>query len=156
MLLEVQLIYIWLHLDFSGYSDIAVGIGCLIGVATPENFNNPFFARNAVDFWERWHMSLSLFIRRNIFYPLQTALMRMADGRATLAIAGISFTVCFVLCGLWHNIGWPWLAWGLYQAAGLTICTIYREILLDRMGRKGLKALHGQSMDPTGRHRCDV
>jgi D-alanyl-lipoteichoic acid acyltransferase DltB (MBOAT superfamily) len=58
LILEIQLAYIWLYLDFSAYSDIAVGIGRVIGVATPENFNRPYIARNVVDFWERWHISL--------------------------------------------------------------------------------------------------
>ena len=59
VLLEAQLTYIWLYLDFSAYSDMAVGVGRLLGVATPENFNRPYLARNVIDFWERWHISLS-------------------------------------------------------------------------------------------------
>lgn len=137
--LEVQINCLWLFLDFSAYSDIAVGIGGLIGVATPENFNRPYLARNMVDYWERWHISLSLFIRRNIFIPLQLGLMRRTDGRHPLLIASVALAVSFLLCGLWHNIGWNWLSWGAYHAAGLVACNIYREILLKRFGRKGLK-----------------
>src|SRR5262249_12038953 len=70
-LIELQVFYVWLYLDFSAYSDIAVGVGTLIGVATPENFNHPLIARNTIDFWDRWHMSLSQFIRRNLFIPVQ-------------------------------------------------------------------------------------
>jgi D-alanyl-lipoteichoic acid acyltransferase DltB (MBOAT superfamily) len=138
MFLEMQLTYIWLYLDFSAYSDIAVGIGRLIGVATPENFNRPYLARNVIDFWERWHISLSMFIRRNIFFPIQVALMRRTDGRLPLLVASFSFTVTFLACGMWHQIGWAWVAWGLYQAAGLTTCTSYRAVLLNRLGRKGM------------------
>jgi D-alanyl-lipoteichoic acid acyltransferase DltB (MBOAT superfamily) len=138
LFLEVQLSYIWLYLDFSAYSDIAVGIGRLIGVATPENFNRPYLARNVIDFWERWHISLSMFIRRNVFFPIQFALMRRTSGRFPLLVASFSFTVSFLLCGLWHQVNWVWLAWGSIQAVGLIVCNIYRTVLLKRLGRKGV------------------
>jgi alginate O-acetyltransferase complex protein AlgI len=137
-ILEIQLAYIWLYLDFSAYSDIAVGIGRLIGVATPENFNRPYLARNVIDFWERWHISLSMFIRRNVFIPIQLTLVRQTGGRAPLWIASFAFAVSFLLCGLWHSVSWVGVAWGLCQAAGLIICNLYRHWLTKRIGRKGL------------------
>ncbi len=137
-LLEIQLNYLWLFLDFSAYSDVSVGIGRLIGVATPENFNRPYLARNVIDFWERWHISLSQFIRRNVFIPIQLAIMRRWDGRSPLLAASLAFTLSFALCGLWHSINIRWLAWGLYQAAGLIACSAYKQFLLRRLGRKGL------------------
>lgn len=137
-LLEVQLTYIWLYLDFSAYSDIAVGIGRLIGFEAPENFNHPYLARNMVMFWERWHISLSMFIRRNLFIPAQLVMTRYDGGRHPLRIAALAFLVAFVPCGLWHRIGWPWVAWGLYHAAGLTISTAYRQWLTRKLGRKGV------------------
>jgi D-alanyl-lipoteichoic acid acyltransferase DltB (MBOAT superfamily) len=136
--IELQFNYIWLYLDFSAYSDIAVGIGRLIGAATPENFNRPYLARNMIDYWERWHVSLSLFIRRNVFYPLQLALMRASGGSYQLGAASLAFAVSFLLCGLWHQVSWNWLAWGGYHAAGLVVCNAYRAFLLKRLGRKGL------------------
>lgn len=136
--LEVQINYVWLYLDFSAYSDIAVGVGRLIGVATPENFNRPYMARNMSDYWERWHISLSQFIRRNIFMPVQLALMRQTGGRFPLWNASLAFLVSFLLCGLWHNIGWNWLAWGAYHAAGLIVRNLYQHFLLKKLGRKGL------------------
>jgi D-alanyl-lipoteichoic acid acyltransferase DltB (MBOAT superfamily) len=137
--LEVQLNYIWLFLDFSAYSDIAVGTGGLIGISTPENFNRPYLARSIIDFWERWHISLSQFIRRNLFIPIQLALVRRTGGRHPLLIATFAFAFSFLLCGLWHGIGLKWLAWGGYHAVGLIICNLFREYLLKTMGRKGLK-----------------
>lgn len=136
--LEVQINYLWLYLDFSAYSDIAVGIGRLIGVATPENFNRPYLARNMVDYWERWHISLSRFIQRNVFFPMQLALMRATGGRYSLGITSLAFLASFLLCGLWHNIGWNWLAWGAYHALGLIARTLYQHFLLRKLGRKGL------------------
>lgn len=137
--LELQLNYLWLFLDFSAYSDIAVGLGRLTGVATPENFNKPYLARNVIDYWERWHISLSLFIRRNIFVPIQLSLMRATGGRRPLWIASFAFAVSFTLCGLWHNIGWNWFVWGAYHAAGLIVCNLYKHLLTKRLGRKGVE-----------------
>ncbi len=139
VLLEAQLKFLWLYLDFSAYSDVAVGVGRLMGVATPENFDRPYLARNIIEFWERWHISLSLFIRRNIFIPVQLALMRLTDGRRPLQIASLAFTASFLLCGLWHQINLRWLAWGAFHAAGLVACNIYRTRLTRRLGgRKGV------------------
>src|SRR5262249_55313436 len=136
LLWEIQLAYLWLFLDFSAYTDIAVGIGRLIGVATPENLHRPYLARNVIDFLERWHISLSMCVRRHVFIPLQLALMRRTEGRASLGIASFAFLVSFLLVGLWHEVGWVWVAWGLYQAGGLILCNVYRQLLTARLGRK--------------------
>jgi alginate O-acetyltransferase complex protein AlgI len=138
--IEVQFNYLWLYLDFSAYSDVAVGVGRLLGVATPENFNRPFLARNIVDFWERWHISLSLFIRRHLFIPTQLWLVRATGGRRPVLAASVAFTVSFLLCGLWHNVSLPWLAWGASQAVGLVACNLYKRFLITTLGRKGERA----------------
>lgn len=137
-LLEVQFYYLWIYLDFSAYSDIAVGAGGLLGVATPENFNNPLGARNIIAFWERWHISLSSFIRRNIFLPLQLNLMRDADGDHPLRIASICLFVAFLVCGIWHGVSPLFLVWGLFHAIAVILCNAFRHMLLTRLGRKGV------------------
>ena len=139
-LLEVQLNFLWLYLDFSAYSDVAVGLGTLMGVHTPENFNRPYLARNAIEFWERWHISLSQFIRRNLFIPTQMALLRLTDGNFPLVAASGAFLFSFTICGLWHNVTWAWFAWGLVQSAGLIACNLYRVWLNRKLGRKGVKS----------------
>jgi D-alanyl-lipoteichoic acid acyltransferase DltB (MBOAT superfamily) len=139
-ILEAQMFFIWLYLDFSAYSDIAVGIGKLIGVHTPENFNRPYFARNMIAFWERWHISLSLWIRRNLFFPVQIALLRRTDGKKPLLCASIGFVVAFLLCGMWHGIAWNFFVWGAMHASGLVIVNYYRVFLTKRLGSKGVKA----------------
>ena len=139
-IIEAQFYYLWLYLDFSAYSDIAVGIGSLIGVATPENFNNPLVARNIIDYWQRWHITLSQFIRRNIFIPVQVSLVRRSDGKNELVIACVAFFVSFLLCGLWHNVNFRWLLWGAIQAAGLSVCYVFRHYLVKKHGRKWLNA----------------
>ena len=137
---EMQIFYIWVYLDFSGLSDIAKGIGILLGITTPENFNRPYFARNMIDFWERWHISLSQFIRRNIFIPIQLVLMRRTSGTHPLMCACAAMTVSFLLCGLWHQGTWRYLIWGGIHAFGVIATNIYRDRLTRRLGSKGVNA----------------
>jgi alginate O-acetyltransferase complex protein AlgI len=139
LLLEIQVFYIWLFLDFSGLSDIAIGVGALLGLRTPENFNQPYLARNMINFWERWHISLSQFIRANLFTPLQLWLARRAQGRHALWCASGAFTVSFGLCGLWHGLTMRYFLWGLLNAFGLLVTNIYRHYLTRHLGAKGMK-----------------
>lgn len=138
-LLEVQFFFLWLYLDFSAYSDIAIGIGRLIGVPTPENFNQPYLARNVIDFWERWHITLSLFIRRNIFIPLQLFLNRRDGGAKPLLSASIAFTIAFVTCGLWHGLTINFMLWGGVHALGLITTNFYKSYLKKKLGTRGVK-----------------
>lgn len=110
-----------IYFDFSGYTDIALGIAMMLGIKLPENFNAPYKATSIRDFWQRWHMSLSLWIRDYVYIPLgggQRGQLRKA-GNAVLA---------FALCGLWHGASWNFLAWGLYHGAGLAASTYYRKL----------------------------
>jgi D-alanyl-lipoteichoic acid acyltransferase DltB (MBOAT superfamily) len=133
---EVLFFYVWVYLDFSGYSDITVGAGRLMGVATPENFNRPYTARNLVDFWDRWHMSLSRYIYRNLFIPVQLALLRRTGPQAALWCAGVAFSVSFLLCGLWHELSIRWALWGIMHAAGLVTVNWYRTWLQKTLSRE--------------------
>jgi D-alanyl-lipoteichoic acid acyltransferase DltB (MBOAT superfamily) len=133
---EAGLFYLWLYFDFSAYSDITVGAGRLMGVATPENFNRPYLARNLVDFWDRWHISLSRFIYRNLFLPVQLALVRRAGPRYALLCGVAAFFVSFLLCGLWHELNLRWLLWGGMHASGLVVVTCYRAWMQRRLGRE--------------------
>ena len=135
--IETMFFYLWVYLDFSAYSDITVGAGRLMGVATPENFNWPFVARNLIDFWDRWHMSLSRFIYRNLFIPVQLSLLRRTGPQAAIWCAAGAFSVSFLLCGLWHELSLRWALWGLMHAAGLVTVNVYRAQLQKRLGREG-------------------
>jgi alginate O-acetyltransferase complex protein AlgI len=137
---EMNVHFLWLYLDFSAYSDIAVGLGRLMGLATPENFNRPYLARNLTDFWERWHISLSQFIRRHLFVPLQLAFVRQARGRRPLLAASLALGIAFLLCGLWHGLTWPFFAWGALHAVGLVASNLYKELLRRRLGPAGVRA----------------
>jgi D-alanyl-lipoteichoic acid acyltransferase DltB (MBOAT superfamily) len=139
-IIEAQMFFIWLYIDFSAYSDIAVGVGRLIGVATPENFMRPYFARNIINFWERWHISLSMWIRRNLFFPVQVGLLRRTGGKHPLLCASAGFIVAFLLCGMWHDIAWAFFVWGCMHASGLIIVNLYRNFLNKKLSSKGVKA----------------
>jgi D-alanyl-lipoteichoic acid acyltransferase DltB (MBOAT superfamily) len=138
--LEIQLYAAWFYCDFSAYSDIAVGIGKLLGVSTPENFDKPYLARNMIDFWERWHISLSMWIRRNLFFPIQLVLMRRTGGAHQLLVASFSLAISFLLCGLWHGATLPFALWGAMHGVGVIAANVYRHVLRKRLGTKGVKA----------------
>jgi D-alanyl-lipoteichoic acid acyltransferase DltB (MBOAT superfamily) len=137
-LLEVQIYYLWVYLDFSAYSDLAVGAGRLLGAATPENFNRPLGARNIIAFWERWHISLSSFVRRKVFIPVQLAAMRRTGGRHALAIASLAFAISFVLVGLWHGLSWRFLIWGVLHATALIVCNLYQRLVVAPRGARAV------------------
>ena len=106
-------------MDFSGYSDIAIGLAHMMGVRLPENFNWPYLATSLQDFWQRWHISLSSWIRDYIYIPL-------GGNRHGLARKVFNGLVAFALCGLWHGPAWHFAFWGLYHGVGLAINSSYR------------------------------
>jgi alginate O-acetyltransferase complex protein AlgI len=108
-------------MDFSGYSDIAIGFARLLGVRLPENFNWPYLARSIQDFWQRWHISLSSWIRDYVYIPLGGN----QHGTARRLINGL---LAFGLCGLWHGPAWHFVEWGLYHGVGLGICASYGKL----------------------------
>ncbi len=107
----------YLYFDFAGYSAFAVGISHLLGIRTPENFNRPFLARNIKDFWNRWHISLSTWIRDHIYmrFLLAATKGRWFAGKHTASYLG-SF-LAFGLMGLWHGIEPYYLLYGVYHGA---------------------------------------
>jgi alginate O-acetyltransferase complex protein AlgI len=100
--------------DFSGYSDIAIGLAKIIGLRVPPNFNFPYLASNIQDFWRRWHMSLSSWIRDYVYIPLGGS--RQGDLRK-----GINVIVAMGLCGLWHGAAWNFVVWGAYHGLGMAV-----------------------------------
>lgn len=109
-------------MDFSGYSDIAIGLGLLMGIRLPENFNWPYFATSLQEFWHRWHISLSSWIRDYIYIPL-------GGNRHGLARKALNALLAFALCGLWHGPAWNFIFWGVYHGVGLAIASNYQTML---------------------------
>lgn len=110
-----------LYFDFAGYSDMAVGLGRLLGISLPRNFALPYQAHDIGDFWERWHISLSNWFRDYLFFPLSRALLRRTDRRHPELIRAMSYVVTMGLIGLWHGATAALVLWGLYHAALLII-----------------------------------
>lgn len=102
-----------IYFDFSGYTDMAIGLGRMVGFELPENFRYPYTSRSVADFWRRWHITLSQWLRDYVYFPLGVR------GRAWRRIR--NQLLVFVLCGLWHGAAWQFLAWGLWHGAFLSL-----------------------------------
>ncbi len=109
-----------LYFDFSGYSDMAVGLAFLLGFRFPQNFNSPFKAENISDFWRRWHMSLSSWFRDYLFIPLGGS---QRGARRTVA----NLVVTMFLAGLWHGAAWTFVVWGLLHGTFLGVHAVLRR-----------------------------
>ncbi len=94
-----------LYFDFSGYSDMAIGLGRMFNVAFPQNFNSPYKARDIIDFWRRWHITLSTFLRDHLYIPL-------GGNRKGPARRYVNLFLTMLLGGLWHGAGWTFVIWG--------------------------------------------
>jgi alginate O-acetyltransferase complex protein AlgI len=103
-----------IYFDFSGYSDMAIGLGKMIGFKFLENFNYPYIARSITDFWRRWHMSLSTWFREYVYFPL-------GGSRCSTIVNIRNLLVVWFLTGLWHGASWNYVLWGLYYFVLLVI-----------------------------------
>jgi alginate O-acetyltransferase complex protein AlgI len=117
-----------IYFDFSGYSDMAIGIGKMIGFIFPENFNNPYISQSITEFWRRWHISLGNWMRNYLYIPL--------GGNRVKTKTQLYFNLWFVFLasGLWHGASWSFVIWGAYHGLFLVL---ERSILLDVYERIG-------------------
>lgn len=111
--------------DFAGYSDIAIGLGLLFGVRLPFNFNAPFRATSIQDFWQRWHITLMLFLRDYLFNPLSNS--RILPRRFFPVQYFSAMVLTMALCGLWHGASWTFVLWGTLHGCALVICSLWRR-----------------------------
>ena len=118
-----------IYFDFSGYSDMAIGLGRMLGFEYLENFNAPYIARNFTDFWKRWHISLSNWMREYLYFPLGGN--RHGPVRTTL-----NLWLVFLLSGIWHGASWNFLVWGSFHGFFLSL-----DKLGNRMGIKRFPTL---------------
>jgi D-alanyl-lipoteichoic acid acyltransferase DltB (MBOAT superfamily) len=109
-----------IYFDFSGYSDMAIGIGLLFGIRLPENFCSPYRATNMIDFWRRWHITLSKFLRDYLYIPL-------GGNRRGILIRYRNLMITMLLGGIWHGAGWTFLVWGALHGFYLTINHLWRD-----------------------------
>lgn len=103
-----------LYFDFSGYSDMAIGLARMFGFTFPENFNYPYISQSITEFWRRWHISLSQWFRDYLYIPL-------GGSRKGLVRTCLNLLIVFALCGLWHGANWTFILWGLYYGLILVI-----------------------------------
>jgi len=117
-----------IYFDFSGYSDMAIGLGRMLGFTFPENFLYPYVSRSVTEFWRRWHISLSTWFRDYLYVPL-------GGNRRGRARTYTNLVIVFVLCGLWHGAAWTFVVWGLFHGALLIAERAGLRGLLDRAPR---------------------
>jgi alginate O-acetyltransferase complex protein AlgI len=120
-----------IYFDFSGYSDMAIGLGKVFGFTFPENFNYPYTAQSITDFWRRWHMTLGSFFRDYVYIPL--------GGNRRLQMRNIF--IVWMLTGLWHGASWNFVIWGLYFAVILVFEKVFFLKALEKVP-KPLRALY--------------
>ena len=140
--LATYLFYIFLYFDFSGYCDIVIGAGCLLGVRPPENFNLPFLASNPSQYWLRVHESLTRWLTDYIFNPLYAATLRSRSlGGHPLASITLAVMVTMLVAGLWHGTTVNFILFGLVHGIYLVVFRWYDYAALEILGRKGLQRL---------------
>ncbi len=133
--LELTLLEAWaaalsytfqIYFDFSGYSDMAIGLALMLGISLPVNFNSPYKANSIIDFWRRWHMTLSAFLRDYLYIPL-------GGGRAGRMRRNVNLMITMLLGGLWHGAAWTFVGWGALHGCYLLINHAWRA--------RGLRAI---------------
>jgi alginate O-acetyltransferase complex protein AlgI len=107
-----------LYYDFSGYTDIAIGSAMLLGIKLPPNFNCPYAAENIADFWRRWHITLSNWLRDYLYFSL--------PGKRIKVFAYLNLVITFVIGGLWHGASWNFVLWGALHGVGLAFVRLWQ------------------------------
>jgi D-alanyl-lipoteichoic acid acyltransferase DltB (MBOAT superfamily) len=132
----------FLYTNFSGYIDIVIALARLMRVRLPENFDRPFSATSFLDFWNRWHITLSTWLKTYVYNPLLLALMRRVSSLALQPFLGVfCFFVTFFLIGIWHGRTSEFALFGVLQGGGVAINKLWQLQLAKWMGRKPYKAL---------------
>jgi alginate O-acetyltransferase complex protein AlgI len=120
-------------LDFSAYSDIAIGISQMFGIALPENFRRPYLSESIQEFWTRWHISLSSWVRDYVFLPFGRAAFATRLRAHPLTIAVLAYLLAFVIVGAWHGLSPNFVLWGVYHGVLLALHQAYRRTVAARL-----------------------
>lgn len=126
--LGVACFTVQIYFDFSGYSDMAIGLARMFGFRLMENFNLPYIAVSFTDFWRRWHISLSTWIREYLYLPL-------GGNRGGFARTCVNLWICFLLSGLWHGARWTFILWGIYHGTFLILDKLFWHDFSRRLPR---------------------
>lgn len=114
-----------IYYDFSGYSDMAIGLGCMFGFTIPENFNYPYLSRSITEFWRRWHISLGTWFREYVYIPL-------GGNRKGKIRTYVNLLIVFFLTGLWHGADMSFVIWGLYHGFFVVVERLSKMKILDK------------------------
>jgi alginate O-acetyltransferase complex protein AlgI len=133
--------YAYLYCDFSGYCDVVIGTGSLMGVRPPENFRFPFLARNVAEYWLRVHRSLTTWLTDYVFNPAYAAILRTGWARGrTLAPVALALCLTMLVSGLWHGTTLAFVCFGLLHAVFLVVHRAYAEVMKNALGAKRFRA----------------
>ncbi len=141
---------IQLYYDFSGYSDIAVGLGKLFGFTTPENFDYPYMSKGIAEYWSRWHITLGTWLKNYLYTPIFRACQdkNMKKDRCDrLALIGV-----WLFAGIWHGTGWNYLAYGIYYCVFIILERLWDNYKKTRRKRLGLKKKPDTFLQSAGKH----
>jgi alginate O-acetyltransferase complex protein AlgI len=141
--MRLAVIYpLFLYCNFSGYIDIVIALARLMRVRLPENFDRPFSAPSVLEFWNRWHMTLSNWLKTYVYNPLLLALMRRISSLALQPFLGVfCFFITFFLIGVWHGRTSEFVMFGLLTGGGMSVNKLWQLELTGIMGRKGYRVL---------------
>ena len=132
----------YLYCNFSGYIDIVIGIARFLRMELPENFNRPFSSDNFMNFWSRWHITLSEWLKTYVYNPLLIGLMRRYSSPNVEPFLGVfAFFVTFFLVGVWHGQTSVFIFFGILQGLGVSLTKLYQVLMSKWLGRKRYKAL---------------
>lgn len=134
LLLSLLAYSAYIYLDFSGYSDIAIGTAYLIGIKTPENFDAPYLAVNLSEFWKKWHMTFTRFLSWYVFKPIIKLLNKLINPKFRLLVSILGYLLTFAICGLWHGSTMNFLYWGIWHGVGLAIFKIWQLKIVKNKG----------------------
>jgi alginate O-acetyltransferase complex protein AlgI len=128
-----------LYFDFSGYSDMAIGGGLLFGIRLPINFNSPYKAESIIEFWHRWHITLSRFLREYLYIPL-------GGNRKGPSRRYVNLWITMVLGGFWHGAGWTFVIWGSLHGFYLVVNHLWRALRRHSGGGSELSTAFGRRL----------
>lgn len=129
---------VYLYFNFSGYCDVVIALASMVGITMPENFNQPYLARNVIDYWNRWHMTLTHWIRDYIFTPLYKAGVERQIMPQQL-LGYICLFLALFLAGVWHGSGWGFVIFGVLHGTGIAASKMWEDRLIRERGRPGFR-----------------
>lgn len=110
-----------IYFDFSGYCDMAIGISSMFNISLPQNFNSPYKATSIIDFWNRWHMSLTRFLREYVYFPL-------GGNRKGRVRTYINILIVFLVSGIWHGANWTFIVWGMLHGVAQCLNRVFKNV----------------------------